>query len=63
MKKASVLEFHNLENREIADVIKLSLRQYTSRQSNEEIQLTLEGMSTPNTTLTITTKDHKRRYS
>ncbi|MDC0170778.1 hypothetical protein OAJ04_03260 [Candidatus Nitrosopelagicus sp.] len=45
-----------LENREIADVIKLSLGNTPQEVKRGDI-ITLEGMSTPNTTLTITTKD------
>ncbi len=45
----------NLENREIPDEIKLSLGNTPQKVKRGEI-ITLEGMATPNTTLTITGK-------
>ena len=45
----------NVENRSIPDVIKLSLGN-TPQQVKRGDTITLEGMATPNTTLTITTK-------
>ena len=45
-----------MENREIADVIKLSLGNTPQEAKRGDI-ITLDGMATPNTTLTITSKD------
>ena len=55
-EKSLSIRVPQLENREIADVIKLSLGNTPQEVKRGDI-ITLEGMSTPNTTLTITTKD------
>ena len=55
-EKSLSIRVPQLENREIADVIKLSLGN-TPQEVKRGDTITLEGMSTPNTTLTITTKD------
>ena len=57
-EKSLSIRIPQLENREIADVIKLSLGNTPQEAKRGEV-ITLEGMSTPNTTLTITTKDAK----
>ena len=54
-KKLSI-RINELENREIADVIKLSLGN-TPQEAKRGETITLDGMATPNTTLTITSKD------
>lgn len=55
-EKSLSIRIPQLENREIADVIKLSLGS-TPKEVKRGDVITLEGMSTPNTTLTITSKD------
>ena len=55
-EKSLSIRIPQLENREIADVIKLSLGNTPQEVKRGEV-ITLEGMSTPNTTLTITSKD------
>ena len=55
-EKSLSIRIQQLENREIADVIKLSLGN-TPKEVKRGSTITLEGMSTPNTTLTITSKD------
>jgi len=55
-EKSLSIRVPQVENREIADVIKLSLGN-TPQEVKRGDTITLEGMSTPNTTLTITTKD------
>ena len=54
-EKTLSIRIPQLENREIADVIKLSLGN-TPQEVKRGDSLTLDGMATPNTTLTITTK-------
>ena len=54
-EKSLSIRIPQLENREIADVIKLSLGN-TPKEVKRGDVITLEGMSTPNTTLTITSK-------
>jgi len=54
-EKTLSIRIPQLENREIADVIKLSLGN-TPQDVKRGDFLTLDGMATPNTTLTITTK-------
>ena len=55
-EKSLSIRIPQLENREIADVIKLSLGNTPQEAKRGEI-ITLEGMATPNTTLTITSKN------
>ena len=55
-EKTLSIRIPQLENREIADVIKLSLGN-TPQEAKRGDVVALEGMATPNTTLTITTKD------
>ncbi|MBT4057567.1 MAG: hypothetical protein HOE68_05445, partial [Thaumarchaeota archaeon] len=55
-EKSLSIRIPQLENREIADVIKLSLGNTPQEVKRGDV-ITLEGMSTPNTTLTITSKD------
>ena len=55
-EKTLSIRIPQLENREIADVIKLSLGNTPQEAKRGEV-ITLDGMATPNTTLTITTKD------
>ena len=55
-EKTLSIRIPQLENREIADVIKLSLGN-TPQEAKRGDVVTLEGMATPNTTLTITSKD------
>ena len=55
-EKSLSIRISQLENREIADVIKLSLGNTPQEVKRGDV-ITLEGMSTPNTTLTITSKD------
>ncbi len=55
-EKTLSIRIAQLENREIPDVIKLSLGN-TPQEAKRGDFITLEGMATPNTTLTITTKD------
>ena len=55
-EKTLSIRIPQLENREIADVIKLSLGNTPQEAKRGEV-ITLEGMATPNTTLTITSKD------
>ena len=55
-EKSLSIRIPQLENREIPDVIKLSLGNTPQEVKRGDV-ITLEGMSTPNTTLTITTKD------
>jgi len=55
-EKTLSIRIQQLENREIADVIKLSLGNTPQEVKRGDV-LTLEGMATPNTTLTITSKD------
>ena len=55
-EKSLSIRVPQLENREIADVIKLSLGNTPQEAKRGEV-ITLEGMATSNTTLTITTKD------
>ena len=57
-EKSLSIRIPQLENREIADVIKLSLGNTPQEVKRGDV-ITLEGMSTPNTTLTITSKDVK----
>ena len=57
-EKSLSIRIPQLENREIPDIIKLSLGNTPQEAKRGEI-ITLEGMSTPNTTLTITSKDVK----
>ena len=56
-EKTLSIRIPQLENREIADVIKLSLGNTPQEVKRGEI-ITLEGMATPNTTLTVTSKDN-----
>ena len=53
--KAISIRIPEIDNREIADVIKLSLGN-TPQQVKRGDVITLEGMATPNTTLTVTSK-------
>ena len=53
--KAISIRIPEIDNREIADVIKLSLGN-TPQQVKRGDTITLEGMATPNKTLTITCK-------
>ena len=53
--KAISIRIPEIDNREIADVIKLSLGN-TPQQVKRGDVVTLEGMATPNTTLTVTSK-------
>ena len=55
-EKTLSIRIPQLENREIADVIKLSLGNTPQEVKRGEV-ITLEGMATPNTTLTVTSKD------
>ena len=55
-EKSLSIRILQLENREIADVIKLSLGNTPQEVKRGDV-ITLEGMSTPNTTLTITSKE------
>ena len=55
-EKSLSIRIPQLENREIPDVIKLSLGN-TPQEAKRGDVITLEGMSTPNTTLTVTSKD------
>ena len=55
VEKSLSLRILQLENRKIADDIKLSLGNTPQQVKRGEI-ITLEGMATPNTTLTITSK-------
>ena len=55
-EKTLSIRIPQLENREIADVIKLSLGNTPQEAKRGEV-ITLDGMATPNTTLTITTND------
>ena len=55
-EKTLSIRIPQLENREIADVIKLSLGNTPQEAKRGDI-ITLDGMATPNTTLTITSKD------
>ncbi len=55
-EKSLSIRIPQLENREIPDVIKLSLGNTPQEVKRGDV-ITLEGMSTPNTTLTITQKD------
>ena len=57
-EKTLSIRIPQLENREIADVIKLSLGNTPQEAKRGEV-ITLEGMATPNTTLTVTSKDVK----
>ena len=54
-EKTLSIRIPQVENREIADIIKLSLGN-TPKESKRGDVVTLEGMATPNTTLTITSK-------
>jgi len=54
-EKSLSIRIPQLENREIPDIIKLSLGNTPQEVKRGDV-ITLEGMSTPNTTLTITTK-------
>ena len=55
-EKTLSIRIAQLENREIPDVIKLSLGN-TPQEAKRGDFIKLEGMATPNTTLTIATKD------
>ena len=55
-EKSLSIRIPQLENREIADIIKLSLGNTPQEVKRGNI-ITLDGMATPNTTLTITSKD------
>jgi len=55
-EKTLSIRIPQLENREIPDVIKLSLGN-TPQEAKRGDVITLDGMATPNTTLTITSKD------
>ena len=55
-EKTLSIRIPQLENREIPDVIKLSLGNTPQEVKRGDV-ITLEGMSTPNTTLTISTKN------
>ena len=55
-EKSLSIRIPQLENREIADIIKLSLGN-TPQEAKRGDVITIEGMATPNTTLTITSKD------
>jgi len=54
-EKTLSIRIPQLENREIADIIKLSLGNTPQEVKRGDV-ITLDGMATPNTTLTITTK-------
>ena len=54
-EKTLSIRIPQLENREIAEVIKLSLGNTPQEVKRGDV-ITLEGMATPNTTLTITSK-------
>ena len=58
VEKTVSVRISNNENREIPDIIKLSLGN-TPQQVKRGEMITLEGTATPNTTLTITSKDTK----
>ena len=58
VEKTVSVRISNNENREIPDIIKLSLGN-TPQQVKRGEMITLEGTATPNTTLTITSKDSK----
>jgi len=55
-EKTLSLRIPQLENREIADIIKLSFGN-TPKEVKRGDVITFDGMATPNTTLTITSKD------
>ena len=55
-EKTLSIRIPQLENREISDVIKLSFGN-TPQEAKRGDVITLDGMATPNTTLTITSKD------
>tara|TARA_Y100000590_G_scaffold34596_1_gene37731 strand:+ start:4361 stop:6487 length:2127 start_codon:yes stop_codon:yes gene_type:complete len=55
-EKTISLRIPQLENREIAEIIKLSIGK-TPQQVKRGDSITLEGMATPNTTLTISSKE------
>ncbi len=55
-EKTLSIRIPQLENREIPDIIKLSLGNTPQEAKRGEV-VTLEGMATPNTTLTISSKD------
>jgi len=55
-EKSLSIRIPQLENREIPDIIKLSLGNTPQEAKRGEI-ITLDGMATPNTTLTITSTD------
>ena len=55
-EKSLSIRIPQLENREIADIIKLSLGNTPQDVKRGDV-ITLEGMATPNTTLTITVKE------
>jgi len=55
-EKTLSIRIPQLENREIPDIIKLSLGN-TPQEAKRGDVITLDGMATPNTTLTITSKD------
>ena len=54
-EKIVSIRIHDLENREISDTIKLSFGNTPQQVKRGEL-ITLEGMATPNTTLTISNK-------
>jgi len=56
-EKTLSIRIPQLENREIADVIKLSFGNTPQEVKRGDV-ITLDGMATPNTTLTITSKDN-----
>jgi len=57
-EKTLSIRIPQLENREIAEIIKLSLGNTPQEVKRGDV-ITLDGMATPNTTLTITSKDVK----